>query len=62
MDERPFTVKEMMNADEVIVSSSSRLGLIASEIDGQPVGGKATDLWKKCSFPILRDLRKLLSK
>lgn len=47
VDERPFTVKEMMEADEVIVSSSSRLGLIASEIDGQPVGGKATELWKK---------------
>ncbi|WP_125143493.1 D-amino acid aminotransferase [Clostridium transplantifaecale] len=47
VDERPFTVKEMMEADEVIVSSSSRLGLIASEIDGHPVGGKATELWKK---------------
>lgn len=44
--ERPFTLKELMEADEVIVSSSSKLGLAVSEIDGQPVGGKATELWK----------------
>lgn len=47
VDETPFTVKEMMEADEVIVSSSSKLGLSAYEIDGVPVGGKATELWKK---------------
>lgn len=46
VDERPFTLKELMEADEVIVSSSSKLGLAASEIDGLPVGGKATELWK----------------
>lgn len=58
VDERPFTVKEMMNADEVIVSSSSRLGLIASEIDGQPVGGKATDLWKKVQLSYFERFKK----
>lgn len=47
VDETPFTVKQMMDADEVIVSSSSKLGLAASEIDGIPVGGKAPGLWGK---------------
>ena len=38
--EEPFTMDELRNADEVIVSSSSCLGIRAVELDGQPVGGK----------------------
>ena len=52
VDERPFTVAEMMDADEVIVSSSSNFCLSAHEIDEKPVGGKAPE--------ILATLRKLL--
>ncbi len=44
VDETPFTVEEMMNADEVIISSSSQLGLEVGEIDGKKVGGKAQEL------------------
>lgn len=44
VDETPFTVKEMMEADEVIVCSSSNFCLSAYEIDGQKVGGKAPEL------------------
>ncbi|WP_195988370.1 D-amino acid aminotransferase [Clostridium sp. D53t1_180928_C8] len=44
VDETPFTVKEMMEADEVIVTSSSKLIVPACEIDGVSVGGKATDI------------------
>ena len=40
VDETPFTVAELMEADEVIVSSSSTLCIQATEIDGKPVGGK----------------------
>lgn len=40
VDETPFTLKELMDADEVIVSSSSTLCIQAVEIDGKPVGGK----------------------
>lgn len=47
VDETPFTLKQLMEADEVIVSSSSKLGLAASEIDGIPVGAKAPELWNK---------------
>ena len=44
VDETPFTVEEMMTADEVIVTSSGSLCLAAYEIDGKPVGGQATPL------------------
>jgi D-alanine transaminase len=44
VDETVFTVKEMMEADEVIVSSSSNFCLSVCEIDGLKVGGKAPEL------------------
>ncbi|MDO4356591.1 MAG: aminotransferase class IV [Clostridia bacterium] len=42
--ELPFTVDELMDADEVIVSSSSGFCMSAREIDGKPVGGRAQEL------------------
>ena len=47
VDEKIFTVKEMMEADEVIVSSSSNFCLSVYEIDNQKVGGKAQELLHK---------------
>lgn len=38
--EEPFTMDDLRNADEIIVSSSSALCIPACELDGQPVGGK----------------------
>lgn len=38
--EEPFTMVELMNADEVIVSSSSAMCMKAESIDGIPVGGR----------------------
>lgn len=38
--ERPFTLAELMDADEIIVTSSSNFCLHACEIDGVGVGGK----------------------
>ena len=38
--EQPFTMVELMNADEIIVSSSGTLCAPVGEIDGIPVGGK----------------------
>ena len=40
-------MKELLEADEIIVSSSTKLVLRACELEGQPVGGKASDLFKK---------------
>ena len=42
--ETPFSVKEMMEADEIIVSSSTMHGARVEKIDGIPVGGKAPAL------------------
>ena len=38
--ETPFSMVELMNADEIIVTSSSALCIRVSHIDGIPVGGK----------------------
>ena len=46
VDETPFTLKELMDADEVIVSSASKLCKTAYEIDNTPVGGKAPEIIK----------------
>ena len=47
VDETPFTFRELMEADEVIVSSTSKLCSVANEMNGQPIGGKAPELVKK---------------
>jgi len=39
-DETPFSMVELMNADEAIVTSSSALCIRVASIDGIPVGGK----------------------
>lgn len=38
--EKPFTLEELMNADEVFILSSTGVCNVADEIDGVPVGGK----------------------
>lgn len=38
--EKPFTLEELRAADEVLVSSSTSLFTIATELDGKPIGGK----------------------
>ena len=39
-DETPFSMVELMNADEIIVTSSSALCMMVESIDGIPVGVK----------------------
>ena len=45
--EEPFTVKELFEADEIIVSSAGSLCLAVEQLDGRPVGGGAPLLLKK---------------
>jgi D-alanine transaminase len=45
--EIPYTMDELMNADEVLISSSSNFVLRATKVAGQPVGGKAPELFEK---------------
>ena len=46
-DETAFTLSELFDADEVIVTSSSNLCIRAEKIDGKPVGGKAPELFER---------------
>jgi D-alanine transaminase len=55
VDEREFTLSELFDADEVIVSSSGTFGLSADTIDGKSVGGKAPELLKKIQDEILKE-------
>lgn len=40
VDESPFTIDEMMNADEIVLSSTSGMCMVCDSIDGISVGGK----------------------
>ncbi len=40
IDESPFTLDEMMNADEIILSSTSGMCMVCENIDGVSVGGR----------------------
>lgn len=47
VSETAFTLDDLFDAQEVIVTSSSNLCLHACEIDGKPVGGKQPELLEK---------------
>ena len=53
--ERAFTLEELMDADEVIVTSSSNFCLHADLIDGKPVGGKDPETLKKIQDAVLEE-------
>lgn len=53
VNETPFTLKELMDADEVIVTSSGQFCMAACEIDGKPVGGRASEIVKKLQNALL---------
>ncbi|MDD2972163.1 MAG: D-amino acid aminotransferase [Lachnospiraceae bacterium] len=62
VDETPFTVKELMEADEVVISSSSNFCMQASEVDGVAVGGKAPELLKKLQDALLEEYLEATNK
>ena len=47
VEERAFTLKEMAEAEEIIVSSTSHPSMRAMELDGKAVGMKNAELVKK---------------
>ena len=53
--EEPFTVKEMMSAAEVIVTSSGTLCRPVCEIAGVAVGGRAYELLSKLRDALTKD-------
>ena len=55
LDETPFNLDELMNADEVIVTSSGQFCMATCEIDGKPVGGKSPEIIKKLQDALLEE-------
>ena len=53
--EEAYSLDTLMEADEVLVTSSSNLCLRAIEVDGKPVGGKDTDTYEKLRTEVLRE-------
>ena len=53
--EEPFTVDEMMEADEIIVTSAGSLCIAAGTVDGKAVGGKAPTLLKRLQDSLMED-------
>ena len=47
VNEVPYTLDTLRNADEIIVTSSSKLCMRGYELDGQPVGGRAPELMER---------------
>jgi D-alanine transaminase len=56
-EERPFTVDEMMNADEVLVTRCSNFCSSAEQIGGTPVGGKAGELLRRLQDSLLAEFK-----
>lgn len=54
-EERPFTLDELMNADEVVVTCTSTMGVPASHVDGKPVGGRAPEILRKIQEALIQD-------
>ena len=51
--EEPFTIQQLMESDEVIISSAGALCIAAKEVDGIPVGGKAPEILNKLQQAML---------
>ena len=50
-----FNLEQLFDADEVLVSSAGALCLIADQIDGKSVGGKATEIVSKLQNILLQN-------
>ena len=53
--EKCFTLNDLRNADEIIVTSSSNFCLHACEVDGKPAGGKDPATLKAIQNEVLRE-------
>lgn len=55
VEERIYSVDELLNADEIIVSSSTNLCLRAKSVNNQTVGGKDLALFKKLQDEVYQE-------
>lgn len=60
--EEPFTVAQMMEADEIIVTASGTLCRPVGEIDGVPVGGKAPAILNRLRDAVVGDFMEKTEK
>lgn len=58
VEERPFTLAELEDADEVIVTSASSLCVPVSEVDGKAIGGRAAGLLNSIQDYLYNDFLK----
>ena len=58
VEERPFTPDEMIQADEIIISSTSHPSMRVMEVDGKAVGMKAAELVQKLRDAYMEDIEK----
>lgn len=47
VNEIPYTLDDLMNAEEVLVTSSSKLCMRADTINGKPVGGRQPEMFER---------------
>lgn len=53
--EEPYYLEQLFDADEILVSSAGALCLVADQLDGKAVGGKATALVEKLQTHLLAE-------
>ena len=53
--ERTYTMTELLEADEVLITSASALCIRVTEVDGRAVGGKASNTVKHLQDALLKD-------
>ena len=53
--EEPFSLEFLLNADEIMLSSSSNFCIVATHVDDVPVGGKAPELLRKIQDALVDD-------
>ena len=56
IEEIPFTIKDMMEADEVMLSSTTKFIVAAKEINGVPVGGRAPAVIKLLQYEYMNKI------
>lgn len=53
--ERNYTVEDLMDADEILVTSSSNFILFADEVDGKPAGNKDPETRNRIKDELIRE-------
>lgn len=56
VEERPYMLEDLFEAEEIIVTSSTKLCRRGSMLDGRPVGGKRGDLYEAIRKNIVDEL------